>query len=185
MSEDVELLKNFARRGDANALSALVVRHSPWMAALLRGMLPDADVEDALQDAWLKVIKSAKNFRGEGLKSYLGAVARSVAIDRLRKGGRTVSLDAEDADGESLTEELVDAAPLPNERFESAATKADVLNAVRALPDGPRQVLLLRIEAEMSFREIANELHVPLGTALTWMRTATLHLKKSLGGNHE
>lgn len=183
MSEDAELLKNFARRGDAHALSALVVRHSPWMSALLRGMLPDADVEDALQDAWLKVIKSAKNFRGEGLKSYLGAVARSVAIDRLRKGGRTISLDAEDAAGATPGEDIADGAPLPNERFESSATKAEVLSAVRALPEGPRQVLLLRIEAEMPFREIAEELRVPLGTALTWMRTATLKLKESLGGN--
>jgi len=183
MSEDAELLKDYARRGDAKALSALVVRHSPWMAAVLRGILPDADVEDALQDAWLKVIRSAHNFRGEGLKSYLGAIVRSVAVDRLRKGGKTVSLDAEETDDDSPHEEPVDGQPLPDERFESAATKEDVLRAVRALPDGPRQVLLLRLEAEMPFREIAAELHVPLGTALTWMRTATLHLKKTLGGN--
>jgi len=183
MSEDAELLRNFARRGDAQALSALVVRHSPWMSAMLRGMLPDAEVEDALQNAWLKVIRSAENFRGEGLKSYLGSVVRSVAIDCLRQGGRTVSLDAEEESGTSPAEELVDAAPLPSERFESSATKEDVLRAVRQLPEGPRQVLLLRIESEMPFREIAEELNIPLGTALTWMRTATLYLKESLGGN--
>jgi len=178
MSEDAELLKDYARRGDAKALSALVVRHSPWMSALLRGMLPDADVDDALQDAWLKVIRSARNFRGDGLKSYLGAVARSVAIDRLRKSGRAVSLDADET---AQGEELVDDKPLPNERFESAATREDVYRAVRELAEGPRQVLLLRIEAEMSFKDIAQELGVPLGTALTWMRTATIHLRKRLG----
>jgi len=181
MSEDAELLKDYARRGNANALSALIVRHSPWMSALLRGMLPDADVEDALQDTWLKVIKSARNFRGDGIKSYLGTAVRSVAIDRLRQRGKTVSLDAEEDD--TAQQELIDGAPLPNEKFESNATKEDVLCAVRELPDGPRQVLLLRIEAEMPFREIAEELHVPLGTALTWMRAATLHLKAKLGGN--
>jgi len=182
MSEDAELLKDYARRGNAQALSALIVRHSPWMSALLRGMLPDAEVEDALQDAWLKVIKSARHFRGEGLKSYLGAVARSAAIDRLRRRGKTVSLDAEEPDDDAPHDEPVDEGPLPNERFESSATRDDVYRAVRALPEGPRQVLLLRIEAEMPFREIAEELHVPLGTALTWMRTATLYLKKELGG---
>jgi len=180
MPEDAELLKDYARRGDTKALSALIVRHSPWMAAILRGMLPDADVEDALQDAWLKVIRSAGNFRGDGLKSYLGAVVRSVAIDRLRKHGKAISLDVDEAD---QSEELVADGPLPNERFESAATHEDVYRAVRELADGPRQVLLLRIEAEMSFKEIAQELGVPLGTALTWMRTATIHLKKKLGGN--
>jgi len=183
MSEDAELLTDYARRGDVKALSSLVVRHSPWMAALLRGMLPDADVDDALQDAWLKVIRSAHHFRGEGLKAYLGAISRSVAIDRLRQGGKTISLDAAAGEGDAPREESVDSQPLPNERFELSATKDDVIRAVRDLPDGPRQVLLLRLEAEMSFREIAGELHVPLGTALTWMRTATLHLRKKLGGN--
>lgn len=176
MSEDAELLTDYARRGDAHALSTLIVRHSPWMLALLRGMLPDSDVEDALQDVWLKVIRSARNFRGEGVKSYLARVARSVAIDRLRVSGRFVSLDAED---EKV--EYVDDAPLPSERFESSATKADILAAIRSLAEGPRQVLLLRIESEMPFREIADTLHVPLGTALTWMRTATQHLKETLG----
>jgi len=181
MSEDAELLKDYVRRGNANALSALIVRHSPWMSALLRGMLPDADVEDVLQDTWLKVIRSAHNFRGDGIKSYLGTVVRSVAIDRLRQCDKTVNLDAEEDD--TAQQELIDKAPLPDEKFESAATKEDVLRAVRELPDGPRQVLLLRIEAEMPFREIAEALHVPLGTALTWMRTATLYLKAKLGGN--
>ena len=181
MSEDAELLKNYARRGDPQALSALVVRHSRWMAALLRGMLPDSEVEDALQDAWLKVIRSAGKFRGEGVKAYFGIIARSVAIDRLRRSGRMVSLDAEGALAESAASELVDESPLPNESFESSATKEEGLKAVRALPEGPRQVLLLRIEAELTFREIAEELAVPLGTALTWMRTATLRLKEELG----
>ena len=43
------------------------------------------------------------------------------------------------------------------------------------------KILLMRIEGELSFREIASELGVPLGTALTWMRVATLKLKKMLG----
>ena len=182
MSADAELLTDYARRGDVQSLSALVVRHSPWMTAMLRAMLPAGEVEDALQDVWLKVIRSARGFRGKGLKSYLGTVTRSVAIDRLRKGGRTVSLDAvEDAD-EGPPQMPVDESPAPDVRFASSATKEEVYRAIGRLTEGPRQVLLLRIEAEMSFREIADELRIPLGTALTWMRTATLQLKKELGG---
>jgi len=183
MSDDAEILMDYARRGDAKSLSALVLRHSPWMSALLRGMLPDADVEDALQDAWLKVIKSVRNFRGHGLKAYLGSVVRSVAIDRLRRCGRTESLTVDETGELPEAETLADGAPLPNERFESAATREDVHRAVRTLPEGPRQVLLLRIEAEMPFKDIAREMGIPLGTALTWMRVATVRLRKELGGN--
>lgn len=182
MSDDAELLLAYVRRGDTRSLSALIVRHSRWMSVILRAMLPAGEVEDALQDVWLKVIRSAHGFRGNGLKAYLGAATRSVAIDRLRKGGRIVSLDAaEDEDGESC-QELVDENPTPDVLFESSATKEDVYRVIGGLPEGPRQVLLLRIEAEMTFREIADELRIPLGTALTWMRTATLRLKKALGG---
>lgn len=183
MSADAELLTAYARRGDVQSLSALVVRHSPWMSAMLRAMLPSGEVEDALQDIWLKVIRSARGFRGTGLKSYLGSVTRSVAIDRLRKDGRTVSLDVgEDAD-DAPRQIPVDESPTPDARFESSATKEEVYRVIGTFAEGPRQVLLLRIEAEMSFREIADELHIPLGTALTWMRTATLRLKEALGGD--
>lgn len=152
------------------------------MQTLLRGLLPTAaDAEDAFQETWIRVVKSAGKYRGGKVKSYLAVVARSAAIDRLRQMGRLVSLDAEDAEGASAAERLPDESPSPGERFESKATAEDVREAVRALPEGPRQVLLMRIEGELSFKEIASELRVPLGTALTWMRTATLKLKEMLG----
>ena len=183
MSADAELLTAYARRGDVQSLSALVVRHSPWMSAMLRAMLPSGEVEDALQDAWLKVIRSARSFRGSGLKSYLGSVTRSVAVDRLRKGGRTVSLEAAVEADDGPQQMPIDESPTPDVRFESSATKEEVYRLIGTLAEGPRQVLLLRIEAEMSFREIAEGLRIPLGTALTWMRTATLRLKEALGGD--
>lgn len=184
MSEDAERLTAYARSGDVESLSALVVGNSPWMVAVLRSMLPPSEVEDALQDAWLKVIRSAHRFRGEGVKSYLGAVVRSVAIDRLRKGGKTVSFDAEEGD-EAGVSEIADGAPGPGERFASSASREEVYRAVRSLSEGQRQVFLLRVEAEMSFREIADELQVPLGTVLTWMRRAALNLRKMLKGEFD
>ena len=185
MQEDSELLLAYARRGDVESLSALVRRSTPWMTALLRGFLSSAaDVEDAFQEAWVRVIKSAARYRGGSVRAYLASAARSAALDRLRRAGRTVSLDApEDSpEAEALPDELPDAGPTPGERFESKATAEDVRRALTALPEGPRQVLLMRIEGELSFKEIASELGVPLGTALTWMRTATMRLKKMLGG---
>ena len=183
MEEDRDLLLAYSRRGDVASLSALVRRHAVWMQALLRGLLPAAaDAEDAFQEAWVRVIKSAGGYRGGNVKSYLASVARSAAIDRLRRQGKTVSLDAADDEGEAAAAEIPDAGPSPGERFESKATAEDVRRAVAALPEGPRQVLLMRIEGEVSFKEIASELGVPLGTALTWMRTATLKLKEMLGG---
>ncbi len=183
MEEDSELLYDYARRGDVKSLAALVRRHSPWMQALLRGMLHEAaDADDAFQETWMKVIRSAASYRGGKVKSYLASVARSVAIDRLRRERGDISLDAEDGEGASVAATTAAEEATPGERFESKATSAEVRRAIDTLPEGPRQVLLMRIEGDMSFREIAAELDVPLGTALTWMRTATLKLREMLGG---
>lgn len=182
MDEDQKLLFAYSRRGDVASLSALVRRHSTWMQAFLRGLLPTAaDAEDAFQDTWVRVVKSAGSYRGGKVRPYLAVVARSAAMDRMRQMGRMVSLDAEDEEGISAAERLSDDGPSPGERFESKATAEDVRRAVQTLPEGPRQVLLMRIEGELSFKDIASGLGVPLGTALTWMRAATLKLKEILG----
>lgn len=183
MEEDRDLLFAYARGGDVESLAALVRRHSAWMQALLGGLLQSAaDVDDAFQETWVKVIRSASSYRGGAVKPYLATIARSVAIDRIRQARGMVSLDDEEGEGADAAAAMADAGPTPDERFESKATAEDVRSAVRALPEGPRQVLLMRIEGEVPFKDIAAELGVPLGTALTWMRTATLKLKEMLGG---
>jgi RNA polymerase sigma-70 factor (ECF subfamily) len=115
------------------------------------------------------------------VKPYLATVARSAAIDHLRRTRAVVSLDDEEGEGAAVAATAADEAPTAGEAFESQATSDDVRRAVSTLPEGPRQVLLMRVEGGLSFREIADELAVPLGTALTWMRSATLKLRKMLG----
>ena len=183
MTEDAQLLLDYARRGDLKSFSSLVARHSKWLTAYLRGVTPTlADAEDAVQETWVRVIRSCESFRGGSVRAYLTRVARSAAIDRFRRAGRpAVSVDAAGEDGAALLEVLPDGALAPDAAFESRATAEDVRRAVRALPENQREVLLMRIEAELSFREIAETMGIPLGTALTWMRAATLRLKKELG----
>ena len=181
--EDRDLLLAYSRRGDVHSLSVLVRRHAVWMQTLVRGMLPTAaDAEDAFQEAWMRVIKSAAGYRGGSVRAYLASAARSAAIDRLRRGGRAPVLFAQEPKDAPPVEDIPDAGASPVEHFESKATAEDVRLALRTLPEGPRQVLLMRVEAELTFREIASELDIPLGTALTWMRMATQKLKELLGG---
>ena len=129
----------------------------------------------------MRVIRAAAHFRGGKVKTYLATVARSAAIDHLRRTRAAVSLDDEEGEGAAVAATVADEAPSAGEAFESQATADDVRRAVNTLPEGPRQVLLMRIEGSLSFREIADELMVPIGTALTWMRSATLKLRKLLG----
>ena len=184
MPSDDQLLLRYAREGDVESLSALVSNNARWLMAYLRGLSPnDADAEDAFQEAWLRVIRSCGSYRGGSVRAYLVQVARSVAVDRFRrKGSVPVSLDSADEDGQASVGAVADEAPLPNATFEFRATAEEVRRAVRRLPERQREVLLMRIEGELTFREIAEQMGVPLGTALTWMRTATERLKGMLGG---
>lgn len=181
MGEDERLLLDYSRRGEASSLTALVERNSIWMTAFLRGMLrSDSDADDVLQQAWLRVIKSRRSYRGGSARAYLAKTVRTAALDFLRKKSRYV-LAADDGDA-ILGAEVADSTT-PADVFESNATAADVREAVlNILSDSERQIVLLRVEGELSFREIAEDLDLPLGTVLTRMRTATSKLKKKLGG---
>ena len=163
------------------SISALVAEHGKWLMAFLRGLAGE-DAEDAFQETWMRLLRSRVELREETVKAYLVKTARSVAIDRLRRRHSAESLDVIDERGESAAEEIADPSPSPAERFESKATAREVREAVAELPFNWRQVVLMRIEGEMEFKDIASELGVPLGTVLTWMHRATDELKRKIGG---
>lgn len=167
---------------DSAEFSALVAEHAVWLTAFLRGLTAcEADAEDAFQDVWLRVLRGCGPDNPRALRGYLAKIARSVVIDRYRRNWR-MALMVDDAESALKVSEIETSAPDPAQTFESAATHEEVLAAVRSLPEGPRTVVLMRIEGELSFQEIADILEVPLGTVLTWMRRATTHLKTSLEG---
>lgn len=168
---------------DGVEFSALVAAHATWLSAFLRGLVRcEADAEDAFQEVWVRVFKGGRLDGVASPRAYLARVARSVVIDRHRREARYAeSLDVVDESGGNPADGLVDTTPGPAAHVEAASTRADILAAVRALPPGPRQVVLMRIEGELTFQEIADELKVPLGTVLTWMRAATRRLKKMCG----
>ena len=179
-AEDARLLSAYVSGGDTEALSELVGRNAKWMLAMLRGMTAnDSDAEDALQDAWRRVI-SAGGYRGGSARAYLARVARSAAVDAFRRKSREIAvLDAPDEEGPA-GELVADGSPAADEVFETKATAEEIRAAVRALPDAQRQVFMMRVEGQLAFREIAEELGLPLGTVLTWMRRATIALRKKL-----
>lgn len=164
--------------------SALVAAHGVWLSAFLRGLTRrEADAEDAFQEVWMRVFKQGGLPKVSSPRAYLAQTARSVVIDRYRREGREeLVLDEPNESGVAPAERLVDAAPLPDVRLGDASTREALRTAIRNLPEGPRTVVLMRIEAELSFQEIADELQIPLGTVLTWMRGATERLKRALRG---
>lgn len=177
--EDAELIAAYVRGGDVKSFSELVSRHSSWLTAFFLGMLGgEGEAEEALQELWLKVLKSAWRFRGGSVRAYLMRAARHVAYDRLDRRRRPVVTGRVDID----SVDPVDPAPGPPGRSETRELVARVRSALAALPLREREVVLMRVEGGLAYGAIAEELGVPLNTVHCWMHRARESLKRMTEG---
>lgn len=144
----------------------------------------DGDSDEVIQEAFLKAWRALREgAEPRDLKSWVFTVTINHARDRQRADARRqrrmepVEPDrTQTADPEPLAQMV---------RLETLeATQA----AIAGLGDGEKEVFLLRVAGELSFREAADALGIPEGTAKTRMRTALQRLRRDLrwfapGGN--
>ena len=174
--------------GESRAMEALYLRHKTAVYSWLAGMFSAADADDLYQDAWLRIVRSASSFKGSGFKPWLWRIVRNLAISAMRKKRPGLYLDepsGEDGDMSALDAVVDERAHPANIPVELAEDHARLRAAVAALPARRRDILLLRIDAEMTFAEIAETLEMPIGTVLGAMHRAIASLKESLAGKGE
>ena len=143
--------------GDADAVRPLMERYQRPLGALLqRALRRTPDVEDVFQETWIRVVRSAHRYDPEQrFSSWLFAIAWNLVKDRWRR-------TAPDAD--------VDLAALasPGRSPEEHAVEADraerVRDMVARLPERLAQAILLRYFEELSEKEMAARLGIPIGT---------------------
>lgn len=150
--------------GDEAAFEALVRLYEKKIYTLCRRMCGnDEDAQEAAQDAFLALWRSAKSFRGDAsLSTWLYRLATNACIDLLRRNkriGERVSLDDEET-----TLELVDESPLPEQALERKETQRLLREGLAALPEDYRAILLLREAEGLSYAEIADAMRMELGT---------------------
>lgn len=157
-------------------IEALYADHSHELRVFLRGVLRDTDLAaDVLQMTFVKVLEAGHTANRATFKGWLFKVALNEALGLKRKRQRDDQLKYqpvwETRDGEMTAEEQAI-------RAESVETLRRV---IQTLPDEQRQILELRLTAElMTFADIAEELRLPLGTVLTRMRLAIKKLTIAL-----
>ena len=152
------------QQGDESAFETILRLYEKKVYTLCRRMCGnDEDAQEAAQDAFLSLWRSAKSFRGDAsLSTWLYRLATNACIDLLRRnkrGGERVSLDDEET-----TLELVDESPLPEQALERKETQRLVEKGLAALPEDYRAILLLREAEGLSYAEIAEAMHMELGT---------------------
>ncbi len=184
---DEDLVVRYVEHGDESAFRTLLDRHQERVFGYLLGMVRDREVaNDLFQETFLKVISALSKKRGSYTVQgkFLGwvlRIARNAALDHLRarKKWRDVESvgDSEEVDYWSR---IPDEAPSAEEEIHQTEM-ADLLQAgIAALPEEQREVLLLRHESEMTFREIADLTGCSINTALGRMRYALINLRRHL-----
>ncbi len=161
-----------ARRGDREAADRLLSAHEEAVYGYLSQMLRcPADVDDALQEILLRALERLDQYRGpDRFRAWLFRIARHEVVDRWRRRRRMPGPTTENLD--DLVDPRSDDDPLIRHE-QSAALRA----AIDRLPDVEREVVWMRLQSELSFREIADVTGAPLNTVLGRMHNAKQRLR--------
>lgn len=185
--DDAELVEAFVSNADDSAFRTLVERHQERIYGYLVGMVRDTSVADDLfQDTFVKAIramqakKGSYDAQGRWLQ-WVMRIARNTALDYLRSRKRTrARFTMENDEGLELDQIMVDGQPDASDVLQRKEQTEWLYACIDRLPPEQREVVLLRHESELTFREIAELTDCSINTALGRMRYALLNLRKML-----
>ena len=180
METDAELIVRWQVGADDTAVTCLLRRYqSSVYGYLVRLLGHAADAEDAAQETFVRAVKGLARYRERGqFKSWLYRIAYREGMRALRRRGRR------EASVEDLAHvpEAVDPGPRAPDLLDREERRTVLAEAVERLPPAEKQVVLMRTEMGLTFREIADAMCCPLGTALGRMHSASKKLKRYCEG---
>jgi len=169
-----EIIKS-VKSGNVEAFGLLVEKYKESLYSfILYSVKNEAAAQDIYQDTLVTVLTKLKDYREEGnFKAWLFTVARNKVTDYFRANSRTVSLP------EDTSADIFPSSENTEKEVSSKIALDNILAQIEALPEKDREIILLR--QYLSFKEIAEVLDCPLGTALARLNRAIKKLQKSLG----
>ena len=153
-----------------------LMEHSDWARRLATQLVGDAQrADDLVQEAWLAAIKNPPS-HAENLRGWFGSVVRRLAANEWRGDRRRSEREVRAARSEALppTDQLVHEAQLSKELVE----------AVVAMPEPFKTVLLMRYFRDQKPAQIARELGRPLATVKTQIQRGLEKLREELDGRY-
>lgn len=180
---DAQLIHNW-QTGDPEAFRTLYERHREDLMRFCYHLTGStATAQDLFQDTWLRVIESIATLRDpQAFRKHLFRTAYNRAVDqwRRRRVLRFFSLDAPGHDETTQVEHLPSPIAAPDQHLLDLERESQLQNALGQLNADQRAVILLRTQGELSFKEIAEMTHTPLGTVLARMNRGVNRLRELL-----
>ena len=173
-----ELLLQKAGDGDQAAFLELYERHRQPIFHFAYRLLGSVEIaEDVTHDCFLSLIRKPENFRSElgGLRTYLFAAARNLALKHFRNHGREAALD------EVAEEPRVSERQQPLRRLLDEELALEVRQAVLGLPPLQREALVLFEYEGLALSEIADVVGADVGAVKARLFRARESLRNTLG----
>jgi RNA polymerase sigma-70 factor, ECF subfamily len=170
---DLDLIARW-KAGDQRAAALLVERHAAALARFASSMGARGDVEEVVQDTFVRAFAALDGFRGDSsLRTWLFTIARRLLMDRRRserRRGEQVEVQESDAATEydSLDSVVAD------------ETQQRLRTAMARLSPTQREVFTLRVSEGMSYKEIADSVGTTEGAARVHYHNAMRTIKEFL-----
>lgn len=167
-------------KGDEYSLSILINKHQQRLYSFIYSKVQDKDItEDIFQDTFIKVIRTLKkgNYNEEGkFLPWVMRISHNLVIDYFRKNNRMPKF--RNTDEFDIFSVLGDGNLNAEKQLIQEQIYDDVRELVNELPEEQKEVLVMRMYKDMSFKEISENTGVSINTALGRMRYALINMRK-------
>ena len=173
-------MKNQSRHGD---FEQVMLPHLDAAYNLARWLVRDSSIaEDVVQDAYERACKYFAAFRGGSGRAWLLQIIRNAAYSTLKAQRRRMEVSLSSgmraADEDGVEMDIPDSSAGPEATLAKRQDLAALDDALNALPVGWRECLILREVEELSYKEMARIMDVPIGTIMSRLSRARQALQR-------
>lgn len=176
---DSLLVHNYIE-GDESALTILIKRHQSKIFGFIYSKISDKDISnDIFQDTFIKVIKTlkSKSYNEEGkFLPWVMRIAHNLIIDHFRRN-KKMPMYRETEEFSIFSIMCDDSLTIENKIIQEQV-EIDLRKLIEELPADQKEVLMMRMYQDMSFKEISELTGVSINTALGRMRYALMNMRK-------
>lgn len=183
-NQDSLLVSNYIQ-GCEKSLELLIKKHKQRIFSFILSKVHDKDIsEDIFQDTFIKVIRTLKRgkYNEEGkFLPWVMRISHNLIIDHFRKSNRMKAFN--NTDEFDIFSLISDGSMNAEKQLIKEQILSDVKELMKELPEEQKEVLVMRMYKDMSFREISENTGVSINTALGRMRYALINLRKIIEKN--
>lgn len=182
--EEQKLIEGL-KRSDSNAYGELYRQYADKIGGIARSYLGVDDVEDVVQEVFIKIYKNVKKFRGDSsLSTWVYRITVNVCKDMLGRKQRRKEIltnfgEQEDEDSKNNIREPVDES-MPSDELMKALSAEEISKAIDSLSKEDKLLINLREIEGMSYEQIAEIMDKPVGTVKSRLHYARERLKNIL-----